>query len=36
MLASARGGEDELDAREPARLRTEAEASEYASLHGAP
>jgi uncharacterized NAD(P)/FAD-binding protein YdhS len=34
MLASVRSGEDERDAREPLRLRTEAEASEYASLYG--
>jgi uncharacterized NAD(P)/FAD-binding protein YdhS len=34
MLADVRSGEDERGAREPRRLRTEAEASEYASLYG--
>lgn len=34
MLADVRSGEDERDARAPLRLRTEAEASEYASLYG--
>ena len=34
MLAGIRCCEDERDAREPLRLRTEAEASEYASLYG--
>ena len=34
MLAGLRSGEDERDAREPLQLRTEAQASEYASLYG--
>ena len=34
MLADVRSGEEERDAREPLCLRTEAEASEYASLYG--
>jgi uncharacterized NAD(P)/FAD-binding protein YdhS len=34
MLAGIRSDEDHRDAREPLRLPTEAEASEYASLHG--
>jgi hypothetical protein len=34
MLAGIRSDEDERHAREPLPLRTEAEASEYASLHG--
>jgi uncharacterized NAD(P)/FAD-binding protein YdhS len=34
MLAGIRSDEDERDAREPLRLRTEAEASQYASLYG--
>jgi len=34
MLADLRRGEDERESREPLQLRTEAEASEYASLYG--
>ena len=34
MLASARSGADDLVARAPLRLRTEAEASQYASQYG--
>ena len=34
LLADVRAGADEREAREPPRLRTEAEASEYASLYG--
>jgi uncharacterized NAD(P)/FAD-binding protein YdhS len=34
MLAAVRSGKDERDVREPQSLRTEAEASEYASLYG--
>lgn len=36
MLAAVRGGEAVRESRMPRRLRSEAEASQYASLHGSP